>query len=96
MSRKECAHGSACGHDLCPCDDPSGLILECNEFEDSGWRPPRPRDPQKVAAILAEKERLFHEFKHGVGFRFGEGKVAQAEARRRRDEIAALRRELRW
>lgn len=52
-------------------------------------------DEARLVALLNEKTRLFHFFKLGTsGFRFGLGKFGQAEARRRRKEINALKAEL--
>ena len=95
MSRRECKRGQNCGDECCPLDDKAGVIDSCDEFEASGWTAPMPRSPEIVAAKLAEKEARFRDLKTGAGgFGFGQGRIAQKEAQRRRREISALRREL--
>lgn len=94
MSRRECKHGATCGDDLCPCDDKTGVVEECNDFEASGSIRPVARDPAKIAAELDAKRKAFAKLKSGSGFSFGQGKIAQKEAQRRRKEIRRLEREL--
>lgn len=95
MSRRGCKHGATCGDDLCPCEDHAGIGIDCQDYLDSGWRQPAPRDPAKIRADLDAKREAFRRYKSGSGgFRFGEGAVAQKEAQRRRAEIRRLEREL--
>jgi hypothetical protein len=96
VTRRECAHGRDCGYDLCPCDDPSGLVLECDEFEDTGRRRRMSRSPEVLRPLIAEKKAAFAKLKNGAGFKFGQGKIAQKEVQRRRAEIRRLEDELGW
>ena len=94
MIRRECKHGAVCGDDLCPCDDKTGTVGECSDFEASGRMEPVARDPEKIRAELDAKREAFTRLKSGSGFRFGQGAIAQKEAQRRRREIRRLEREL--
>lgn len=94
MSRRECKHGATCGDDLCPCDDKTGTVGECSDFEASGFVAPCARDPEKIRAELDTKREAFAKLKSGGGFRFGQGAIAQKEAQRRRREIRHLEHEL--
>ena len=95
MSRRECIHWKSCGNDLCILEDEGCILDSCPDYVDSGYRRPLPRRLDIVSALLAEKQKRFHELKTGcAGFRFGQGKEAHKEAQRWRAEINALKREL--
>ena len=76
MSRRECKHGSACGHELCPCDDVSGLVECCDEFEDSGWRRPSPRKRATLEPLLAEATSALFTVEHERP-QFGDASLAK-------------------
>lgn len=96
MSRRECIYWQSCGHDLCILEDPGCILPPCPDYIDSGYRKPSPRPREVVRALLEEKCARFRQLKSSAsGFRFGQGKEAQEEARRWRKEISRLKTELR-
>ena len=94
MSRRECKHGATCGHELCPCDDASGLVECCDEFEDSGYRRSMPRDRAVLEPLLAEATSALFSVEHERP-QFGDASLAK-RLRDAKTRVARLAREMRY
>lgn len=93
MSRRECKHGATCGADYCILDN-DWFLIECDSYEDSGWRHPLPRKREILDPMLEEAKKALSDAEHERP-RFGDATLAQ-RIRAARSRVSRIAREMRY
>lgn len=93
MSRRECKHGATCGAEYCILDN-DWFPIDCDSYEDSGWRHPSPRPKDVVSPLLDQAILALWGVEHERP-QFGDASLAK-RLRDAKARVTRLRREMRY